>query len=140
MKKICCAIQLIIFCFMVGCKNNSSESKQNITNRVLLRFIQHSFVSFSHDENGAFNGYVFGNDVVTLSAFEYEKGYLMTKEDIENIRNTSVKYKVPELNGGGYWVFTYLATEFNENNGFATKPFETTTLLNDLDVHFAIYG
>lgn len=105
-----------------------------------LTFIQHTFVTFSHNENNETDGYYFLKDELAKTIIKFKKGYNLSFEDINNFDSSSLNYVVPSLVGDGYWSFTFFATSFDENSRYSSNYLKTCILNEDLILHFAIYG
>lgn len=111
-----------------------------IVGKVKITFIQHTFISFSYDENKEINGYYFKNDEIERTSFTYNIGYNLTYDDINNFDSSTLNYVVPELVGDGYWSFTFFTTSFDKKSGFSTNYLEPCRLTKNMTIHFAIYG
>ena len=69
-----------------------------------LAFIRHAFLKSSRRIS---DGYSFQGDELTKMIFKYDRGYELTQDDIEGFGCNSLNYDVPELNGDGYFSFTF---------------------------------
>lgn len=105
-------------------ENSESFNHLNSSEKVTLTFVQHTFLNFSYDENKEVNGYYFQNDELAKTSFEFDKGYNLSFDDINNFNNSSLNYKLPNLVGDGYWSFTFFTTSFDKNTGFSSEFFE----------------
>lgn len=105
--------------------------------QVSLTFIQHTFLESSWEVSG---GYYFLDDELAKTVFEYDRGYELTQEDIEGFDCYSLNYDVPELNGDGYFSFTFFTTSFDKETGYSYHFLRPCKLNKDMTVHFAIYG
>lgn len=122
---------------LIGCNNQSTSS---IDEKITVTFVQRQFVKFSYDESGENNGYYFKNEDIATTKIEFEKGHFLSQEEIDEIKKEKITYKVPELNGDGYWSFTFFVTEFDNESGFASNYLKPQTITKEFNVYFAIYG
>lgn len=131
-------LPLFLFPFLlIGCterKTTTIEKKINIT------FIQRPFLDFSYDENGERNGYFLKNETIATTVIEFEMGYFLSENDIKEISKNRLNYKVPELNGDGYWSFTFFVVDYDPESFLANNYLEPQKLNKDFNVYFAIYG
>ena len=72
--------------------------------------------------------------------FKYDRGYELTQDDIEGFGCNSLNYDVPELNGDGYFSFTFSTTSFDQETGNSYNFLRPCKQNKDMTVHFAIYG
>ncbi len=131
-RSILIFLLLSLFTSLSSC----SESSKQVT----LTFVQHTFLGFSYDEKGESNGYYFKNDELAKTSFQYDLGYHLTSDDIHSFNSFNLSYDVPELNGDGYWSFTFFTTVFDEETGFSYEYLKPCEINEDMTVHFAIYG
>ncbi len=96
--------------------------------------------AFRYNENKENDGYYFLNDELAITTIKYEKGHNLSYEDIDNFNSSSLSYKLPTLEGVGYWSFTFFTTSFDENSGFSSDFLEPCVLDKDLTLRFAIFG
>ncbi|MBR5996589.1 MAG: hypothetical protein IK028_01015 [Bacilli bacterium] len=139
MKKLL-LLTLIIPLLLVGCTDDKSDStNKEPQKQVTLTFIQRPFLKISFDDDSSTSGYYFENKVIITTEIVYDKGYFLTKEDIDGLYR-KIEYIIPPLNGDGYFSFTHYVTSFNEETGFASKFLKPMELNTDLTIHFGIYG
>ena len=105
--------------------------------QVSLTFIQHTFLESSWEVSG---GYYFLDDELAKTVIKYDCDYELTQDDIEGFDCYSLNYDVPELNGDGYFAFTFFTTSFDPETGYSCDFLRPCKLNNDMTVHFAIYG
>ena len=147
MKKVKPLSFMVFFlCLIASCSNTTSNKKQSVSKstptpieQVIITFVQHTFINAYINEETNLTEYIFKNDVLITSTKEYEKGYYLTKEEIDKLPGKEIEYIQPRLNGDGYFRFTYFATEFNEDTGIAKNKLAPLYLNEDLTVHFAIH-
>ena len=153
MKKYILGIALLLLT-ITSCNtntNSSSISNSNIsvsdsstiteTEKIKVKFIQLPFRNYAYNENKEIIGYYFGTDIIAETVFTYDKGYYLTKEKIDwHRKNDNLNYDVPELNGDGYWSFTFFTTILDEETGLSTNFLEECILNEDLAIYFGIYG
>lgn len=83
-------ILFIIFCLLFGISLNSSwftsstSSTSSEPRTISLLFIQHTYLRDYNDDNGNIVGYYFRNDVKATTTFEYEEGYYLSSEEIND--------------------------------------------------------
>ncbi len=116
------------------------ENDSKTTEKVKLTFVQHTFVNFSYDSNNETNGYIFKDDELAKTFLEYDKGYHLSSDDIDGFNSKSLNHVLPDLEGDGYWSFTFFTTSFDKESGFSSNFLEPGKLDKDLTIHFAIYG
>ena len=102
-----------------------------------LAFIRHAFLKSSRRIS---DGYSFQGDELTKMIFKYDRGYELTQDDIEGFGCNSLNYDVPELNGDGYFSFTFSTTSFDQETGNSYNFLRPCKQNKDMTVHFAIYG
>ncbi len=136
---IVASLTLISACFFAS-TNSTSSNNVSPLDTVTLTFVQHTFVTYSYNENKEINGYYFENDELAKTSIKFKKGYNLSFEDINNFDSSSLNYVVPSLVGDGYWSFTFFTTSFDENSGYSSNYLKPCILDNDLLIHFAIYG
>lgn len=120
--------------------NSESLNNESQLEQVTLTFVQHTFLGFSYDDNHENNGYYFSNDELAKTSFKFDKGHNLSPEEIDDFGASSLNYELPNLEGDGYWSFTFFTTSFDEDSGFSGDFLEPCVLDKDLIVHFAIYG
>ena len=146
MKKTLSLFVLFPLLFLLLACSSTDTSSELINNsssieEVTLTFIQHTYLRRSYDEEtNECNGYYFVNDELARTVFKFEKGYYLTSEDIDNFGAFTLNYDVPDLVGDGYWFFTFFTTSFDEETGFSNNYLKPCKLVNDLTVHFGIFG
>ena len=128
---------LLVPFLLIGCTEKSSSKAKE---KVAITFIQQPFLRFSYDENGEINGYYFKNEVIATTIIEFETGHFLSKDEINEFSKNRLNYKVPELNGDGYWSFTFFVTDYDDESGLANNYLEPQRLNKDLNIYFAIYG
>lgn len=126
-KSFFCILFLLTIC-LFSCKFTNEE-------QVTMKFIQHSYIMHSND-NG---GYYFKNDQLAITEINYEIGFYLNKIEIDNLYK-KINYSVPELEGDGYWNFTFFTTNFDESTGYSNNYLDEQVLYENLTIHFAIYG
>lgn len=126
-KSFFCILFLLTIC-LFSCKFTNEE-------QVTMKFIQHSYIMHSND-NG---GYYFKNDQLAITEINYEIGFYLNKIEIDNLYK-KINYSVPELEGDGYWNFTFFTTNFDESTGYSNNYLDEQVLCENLTIHFAIYG
>lgn len=126
-KSVFCILFPLTIC-LFSCKFTNEE-------QVTMKFIQHSYIMHSN-ENG---GYYFKNDQLAITEINYEIGFNLNKIEIDNLYK-KINYSVPELEGDGYWNFTFFTTNFDESTGYSNNYLDEQVLLENLTIHFAIYG
>ncbi|MCR4698797.1 MAG: hypothetical protein K5762_05470 [Bacilli bacterium] len=135
---------LYSFCLLSACStkmiNENENTNVDMSEQVTLTFVQHSFVSFAYDENKEVNGYYFVDDELANTSFKFNKGHYLSQEDIDNFNAFSLNYEIPDLNGDGYWSFTFFTTSFDKETRLSNNYLEPCIINSDLTLHFAIYG
>lgn len=135
---------LYSFCFLSACSTKTINTNENnnldMSEQVTLTFVQHSFVNFAYDENKEVDGYYFVDDELANTSFKFNKGHYLSQEDIDNFNAFSLNYKIPDLNGDGYWSFTFFTTLFDKETGLSNSYLEPCVINSNLTLHFAIYG
>lgn len=144
-KKIRLAGLLLILIMMVGCKKDTrlSDTSSNETSSsevVQLNFLQMPYINDAQNDKGDSIGYYFENRIIKKTVFTYDKGHYLSNEEINAFRKNSLNYDVPELNGDGYWSFTFFTTKLNEQTGLSTDYLNEQYLNNDITIYYAIYG
>lgn len=126
-KKYWGLIIILLLC-VCGCRTAAKEN-------VVLTFIQHSYIKHNIESGG----YYFKNDQIAVTELIYEKGYYLNQNEINNLYN-KVEYQVPELNGDGYWSFTFFTKYFDETTGYSNDFLKEQVLSENMTIHFGIYG
>ncbi len=124
-------------CKTITNSNNHNNSKE--IEQVTITFIQHTFISFSYNENKETNGYYFENDELAKTCFYFDKAYDLLSNDISSF-DESLNYELPTLVGDDYWSFTFFTTSFDSDSGLANNYLKPCKLEENLIVHFGIYG
>lgn len=113
---------LYSFCLLSACStkmvNKNENNNLDMSEQVTLTFIQHSFVNFAYDENKEVVGYFFVDDELADTSFKFSKGHYLSQEDIDDFNAFSLNHKIPDLNGDGYWSFTFFTTSFDKKPDF----------------------
>ena len=137
MKKIFLNIsRCFLLVFLLGsCQPGSSEevSSNEVTSvpeKVTITFEQ-------YDCDFGPSGTVFiDSDVRATTQIVYEYGHYLTDDEID-LFDEQINYDVPELNGDGYYSFTYYY--FSKENPNSNKIVQMT-LVEDFTLYFGIYG
>ena len=131
-KKIVNLLPLPLLLYIFSCSSTPEK--------VTLTFIQHTFVNFHYSENNELDGYIFKNDEIARTEIEFDKGYYLTDEDIKGFYDHGLNYDVPELNGDGYYSFTFFTIDLDEETGFSHIDLDPCVLNEDMTIHFGIFG
>ena len=139
MKRIIFVFVTLITIFLASCSNNNVNKSTNET--VTITFIQHTYINNHYNENKEINGYYFENDEIARTTIEFKKGHYLTQKEINYYRSPKeLNYKVPPLNGWGYYSLTFFTTEYNPITKESYVYLKPMHLEEDITVHFGIFG